>query len=314
MRDYKTYEDLNRAISNNKSESVIRLFWEKVQHGIAYDNKINELKSKYEELYPELDDNYDSIKYLEYSKVKEITKDILDEEGFPVIDEETGLTKTETITIPIFDDKYYKTNEVVTDVEKVGENVIVNTEDIQYENRELKDEYKDLPQRPTLELYLETELKEYNDPEVDWSKYIEFRKPMLLGRVLELADTKTEEAKYMLAGRKVSHEQIERYKSKYEQAKLSKDTGDYTIFELEADLKGIPVEDLVDLIITMGDNWNKELNKYIGMIEAVRIKMTEIISNISTLEELDDVINKLDMVSDLDKNATIDMIKEILSN
>ena len=109
------------------------------------------------------------------------------------------------------------------------------------------------------------ELNKFND---------EMKKLELYKKIDKFADTKTKEAKNYIAGKTVTDEQLLRYERKYEMAKAYKTDGSYKDeLSWEAELTGITVDELADLIVNTAMVYNKELNSTIAKIEAFRVKL-----------------------------------------
>jgi len=93
-----------------------------------------------------------------------------------------------------------------------------------------------------------------------------------------LCDTKSQEAKNYIAGKRVTAEQLARYKEKFEIAQEYKANGSYAdVLKLEADLQGLSVDDLADLIIAKGQAYKQALIKFNAKIEAFRVLVADLI-------------------------------------
>ena len=108
----------------------------------------------------------------------------------------------------------------------------------------------------------------------------------------KLCDTKSQEAKNYIAGKKVTDEQLARYKEKLEIAQEYKTNGSYAdVLKLEADLKGITVDELADLIITKGNEYKQKLIEFNAKIEAFRVKVSKMIED-GEIDKANKIIEK----------------------
>ena len=93
-----------------------------------------------------------------------------------------------------------------------------------------------------------------------------------------LCDTKSIQAKTFIAGKDVTVEQLARYEEKYQVATEYKASGNYAdVLKLEADLQGITVDELADLIIGSGNAYKQALIEFNARIEAFRVAVSKII-------------------------------------
>ena len=122
----------------------------------------------------------------------------------------------------------------------------------------------------------------------------------------KLCDTKSQEAKNYIAGYYISNEQLARYEEKYQIAMEYKANGKYPdVLELEADLKGITIDKLVNLIITKGQAYKQALIKFNAKIEAFRVKVKDLIKN----NEIDKVMSIIEKAKKLGVNTKDEDIK-----
>jgi len=100
----------------------------------------------------------------------------------------------------------------------------------------------------------------------------------LINKIQNLCDTKTQEAKAYINGAKVTTDQLARYEEKYQIAAEYKSNGNYAdTLKLEADLQGLSVDDLADLIIAKGHSYKQALIGFNAKIEAFRVALGKII-------------------------------------
>ena len=125
-----------------------------------------------------------------------------------------------------------------------------------------------------------------------------------------LCDTKSQEAKNYINGTKVTPEQLVRYKEKYEIAKAFKKDGSFSEqLQLEAELTGLTVGELADLIVSKGDTYKQILTSFNVRIEAFRVKVKSLIAE----GQLDKVNQILETAKNFDVTITDDEIKELFS-
>jgi len=151
------------------------------------------------------------------------------------------------------------------------------------------------------------------EPAFTEEERLNYFKNKLINNIQNIADAKSKEVKNYIAGKKLTDEQINRYELKYQTALKCKESGDYTPLKLEADLQGIKKEKLAELIIQTHDDWVSALKKYISLIEAFRVKALNIVTNITTVEQLEIVRRNLFKINDMElseKNIK-DLFKKI---
>jgi len=100
--------------------------------------------------------------------------------------------------------------------------------------------------------------------------------------LIKICDAKTILAKAYIAGGHISVEQLARYEEKYKIALEFKANKKYETelkLELEADLQGITVSKLANLIIKKGEAYKDALVSFNAKIEAFRIAVSKIIED-----------------------------------
>ena len=123
-----------------------------------------------------------------------------------------------------------------------------------------------------------------------------------------LCDTKTQEAKNYINGSPVSNEQLDRYHTKYIISNAYKADGSYKDqLQLEADLKGITVDELADLVIKMGNAYKEGMTIFNSRIEAFRVKTKSLI-DADNIEKVRVIISH---AKDLATTSTDDDIKKL---
>ena len=94
----------------------------------------------------------------------------------------------------------------------------------------------------------------------------------LKSRIDKLADEKTDEAKYIVTGKRLTRGQLLRYEYKYDLAKTYKATNKFSeILAIEANMSGLTVDELADLIIKTGDEYRANMYLFVEVIETLRI-------------------------------------------
>lgn len=125
-----------------------------------------------------------------------------------------------------------------------------------------------------------------------------------------LCDTKSQEAKNYINGAKVTSEQLARYEEKYQTAKAFKADGSHLEqLQLEADLSGLTVTALADLIIAKGDAYKQALVTFNARIEAFRVKVAGLIAN----GQVDKANKALELAKNLGSSTSNADIKTIFT-
>jgi len=267
---YRTYEDLELVVQQDKPLKIIKTVFEDYQKGTAYESFVTLLKEQYKEKYGSC---VDCLVYIDVIK-----KPVFDENGFPVIDESTGDVKE--VLEYVYEDTAYAVdadgNKILT--EEASEKIAAGKV------------------KPDFEKWVEWNINGKEElglkpfvPECDNcdEKFVAFIKPHLLTKLAKLADEKQEQAEAIIADKKnISDKQVQRYETKYKLAQEAKANNDYSAFELEAKLINMKPEDLVNLILTNGENWKKAIDNFIVMIEAYRVRAKQIIKSAQTVEQI----------------------------
>jgi len=143
------------------------------------------------------------------------------------------------------------------------------------------------------------------------TEYKEERKQQYLDRLIDLCDKKTQEIKNYLNGQKVTEGLIERYQAKEQMARAYLADGSFKDeLQIEADLKGVSVDDLAKLIIDLADKFKNKLDYFYSLIEAFRVKTKSLILNYK-FSDVDKIMND---ASGLDATATADDIKNLFAD
>ena len=159
------------------------------------------------------------------------------------------------------------------------------------------------------ELILKGEVPEPQYTEADVNPYIQKE---LITELNSLCDSKSKEARNYIAGQKVSNEQLERYNNKFEVAKKylsDKDDESKSKLQLEADLNGITVDSLANLIVEKGNEYLSALETLNNRIDAFRIKVKQLIQS-NEFDKVDSIIEK---AKEFNANTTDEEIKSLFS-
>ena len=142
-------------------------------------------------------------------------------------------------------------------------------------------------------------------------QYKEEKKQKYLDKLWKLCDKKTQEVKNYLNGEKVTEGLIERYQAKEQMARAYLKDGSYKDeLQVEADLKGVSVDDLAKLIVSLADKFKSKLDYFYSLIEAFRVKTKSLIINC----QFDDVDKIMIEASGMGANSTPNDIKNIFAN
>jgi len=114
---------------------------------------------------------------------------------------------------------------------------------------------------------------------------LDYFKNKVLSNIDSIADKKHKEAWNYIAGQKVTDLQVQRYKTKYEEAINAIADSNYNYFELEAELLGMQPDSLANLVKQRGDEWTANVDNYIALVEAYRVKSKHICLSTNTIEE-----------------------------
>jgi len=294
---FRTYEDLEQVVQQDKPLKVIKIIFEDYQKGLIYKNYVNKLKRDYKEQYGNCQD---CLTYIDVIK-----EPVLDENGNPVIDDTTGEPKTQLVYI--YEDKAYT-------VDEEGNKVLTEEAKEKIANKQVK---PDLDARVKWHVEGKEELNiEPFVPECDNCDdlFIKFIKPHLLDKLSKLADEKQSQAEALIAEKKnITDKQIQRYKTKYELAQQAKANNDYSAFDLEAKLVGMTAEDLVDLILNNGEKWQQAIDNFIVMIEAYRVKAQAVINSATTIDQILLIEDLFNVAKTTGPDTTADQIEALFT-
>jgi len=143
------------------------------------------------------------------------------------------------------------------------------------------------------------------------TEYKEERKQQYLDILIDLCDKKTQEVKNYINGQKVTEGLIDRYQAKEQMARAYLADGSFKDeLQIEADLKGISVDDLAKLIVDLANKFRNKLNYFYSLIEAFRVKTKQLILNYK-FSVVDDILAQ---AYKLNATATADDIKALFND
>jgi len=294
---YRTYEDLEHVIQQDKPLRVVKTVFEDFQKGIIYKNFIATLKKQYKEKYGNC---LDCLVYIDV--VKEL---VLDKNGNSVTDDVTGEPKTQLVYV--YEDKAYI-------VDEEGNKVLTEEAKEKIANNQIKpdlDSWIKWHLEGKEELGIEPFVLECDNCD---NSFVNFIKPYLLDKLSKLADEKQSQAEALIAEKKnITDKQIQRYKTKYDLAQQAKANDDYSVFDLEAKLTGMTAEDLVNLILSNGEEWRKAIDNFILLIEAYRIKAQSVINSATTINQIFTIEKLLDIANTMGPNTTKEEIEQLFT-
>jgi len=180
----------------------------------------------------------------------------------------------------------------------------------------LKPEYKELVEkgmvRPSLELFLNEEVeRQLEKAQLSNPEFMNFIRPYFLELVQNLADYTHRRAREILADKEdLTQEQIERYLAKYETAKAAKEGNELALETMEAAaaIEGMSRDDLIALIIYLGENWQEKLRQFYVLIDVFRVGVNRLFTRNPM-----DAINAVKEARNLGTDTTPETLKEVFS-
>ena len=177
--------------------------------------------------------------------------------------------------------------------QKVDDKVIYSNGDVVEVSVSNVDDYND---------YIVTDehrIEQYQKDKYEYKVYLN-------QELLKVCDKKQREAERLLSSFYITEKQLDRYNTKLEFAKNNIDDK----LQLEADIKGISVEDLKTSILTTAQSWIDAIDSIKSIIEAYRVGVKGKIDS-DEFEEANRLINEGDSpieggsVEDIISNATL---------
>jgi predicted transcriptional regulator len=257
----KTLHDIKTLIEQKKLNVLQAFVDEYIQNKVK-----NNFDKQVEEEYKEI---YSNIKVEE---IKNVLGDIIrTEKELPVIE-------YDDITTDVLNNevKHYVTKTITVDGKEI--NVLDEEGNLTEEVKTLIEKGEVL-ERPTFEYFKsQKELPTVTDKDYADEELAELILQQAIPVSADIALQKARE--YLAQKRNVTYEQIERYRVKYQTALAAKngDTDAKNKLALEAGLMGQDVDAYIDLIIELGQNWQKEIEGFIIKIEAVRVAVQKLVN------------------------------------
>ena len=125
------------------------------------------------------------------------------------------------------------------------------------------------------------------------------RERILYLRIQNIISEKMKESQNNLAQKfEVPSDQIERYRAKYDLAKVCKESGDYSPFDFESNIQNVSSQDLAESIIQMGDAWYATITLIYTKLDGLRIKLESYISS-KTDEEWESIFIAVEKLNTL---------------
>jgi len=198
------------------------------------------------------------------------------------------------------EEKYidYLKEQEVTDQETLEVTIKPIIQEIYYEedsngNKVLKDEYKDLPIRPTFEYFKQKQIEEFlSEPsnlEIDMNNYIPLAKEILFNRVNSIFTGSMDK----ITNKYPEQEKLTWYQQEKEaQAYKADSNANVPLLTNIANRRGISIDELADKILAKSEAYTN----IVGIAIGDKQNIEDMISNVTTLEDLDAInikINKL---------------------
>lgn len=277
--------NIEELMGENKNVSVVEFAWKENKKNEIIKNKTKEIEKEYFERYPNakitetkigdviIGTRMSTIDYIEYDKEEEVP--VLDENGNPITDPETGEIKTELK--PVLPGECYKEDEEG--------------------NKVLKDECKDKPLRPTLDYFIEKKIKEWlQDPEnlkVDMNEFVNFIKPYMF----KLVNVEFDEAMNVVTKAYPEHEQLtwDQQEREARAYKANPQTAKTPLISKIAKTRGIDLATLANKIIEKADNYKTIVGAAIGY----RQDAHSLIESIKTYDNYKEIISELEAKKDI---------------
>ncbi len=285
------FKILNETMEKNSDVSVVENLWLEVKKSNIIAAKKKELAKEYHKLYPHykaediklgntiVDSHLVEISYIEYSEEKEVP--VLDADGNPVVDPETGNVKTKLE--PVIPDEYYTVTEPNKEDEE-GQKV-------------LKPNFANAPLRPTLDYFVEKKTKEWlQNPEnlkIDMDQFVPFIKPYMV----KLVNVEFSKAMNAITNKYPEHEQMtwDQQEQEARAYKADPKNAKTPLISNIAKARGIDLDTLADKIIAKAEAYKQAAGLAIGY----RQEAEGVISTIATYEDYQKVVAGLEAKRDL---------------
>ncbi len=335
--NFKTRDDLDRLIAKSAPIAGIIPAYENVVIGEDYQSAVNNLKNRYNgytkedgtvvpsefeigkiltrtlpdgstEEYEKIQVTYEEVEDVVTGKDEVTNEDVI--ESRPVVSEQA-------VNVMVL---HYEKDMPAKTVPDANGYPVSNPEYEEAVFAMVTEALADKTLIPTEKFFIKQNLLKSENNTGGWeapivleSEVVDFVRPIMIKSINALADLKTKDAMNVIAGDEVSEQKLNRYKIKYDEAIKAKANNDFTTFNLEANLLGIDAPVLVDKVIEAGENWNTTMNNYATMIDAVRVKVSNMTKEASTKDEIYAIDNLLRQGAKLGSTTTIDDILNMLS-
>ena len=279
-------EQINNMMEKNKDVHAIEKLWVEMKKHNEEEALVKKdlLEEEYKNLYPEvetteikvggivIDTIKEKIKYIEYDKEKEVP--VLDENGDPIIDPETGDIKTELK--PVIPDEYYETDDN-------GEKV-------------LKAEYAESPLRPTLKYFIKKSTEQLLEDikyDINMDQFVPFIKPYMI----KLVNVEFSKAMNVITSKYPEHEQMtwDQQEQEARAYKADPKNAKTPLISNIAKARGVDLDTLADKIIAKAEAYKQAAGLAIGY----RQEAEDVISAIATYEDYQKVVAGLEAKRDL---------------
>ena len=150
------------------------------------------------------------------------------------------------------------------------------------------------------------EFIEYEEPD---EIKIQKRKKEIYNKIQYLSDKKLKDVKNFIAGRSIGIEDEERYKYKYELAINNRDE----LLKGEAEKRGLTVEEFKKIIINKHTEWLDTIYYFSQRLEEFRVVFENMIKKAQTLQDLELIEYKVDILKTLNKKISDEDFNKILN-
>jgi len=151
------------------------------------------------------------------------------------------------------------------------------------------------------------------------NKFIEYKEPdeiimrkrtkEIYNKIQYLSNRKLKDVKNFIAGREIGIEDEERYKNKYELAINNRDE----LLKGEANKRGLSIEEFKKIIIEKHTEWLDTIYYFSQKLEEFRIVFENMIKEAKTLQDLELIEYKIDILKTLNKKISDEEFNEIIN-
>jgi len=147
---------------------------------------------------------------------------------------------------------------------------------------------------------------EYKEPD---EIKIKKRKKEIYNKIQYLSNKKLKDVKNFIAGREIGIEDEERYRNKYELAINNRDE----LLKGEAEKRGLSVEKFKKIIIDKHAKWMDTIYYFSQKLEEFRLVFEDRIKEAKTLQDLELIEYKIDILKTLNKKISDEEFNEIIN-